>query len=315
MISFDASVCCDYEAASSREWLETNGIGGFACGTISGANIRRYNGLLTAAANPPLGRISMLSKYEESVFINGERFDLSTNLFPGTVHPEGYKLLSSFRLDPFPIWTYSFRGIVLEKRLFMIYGRNAVAASWRVVSSDVGLAPISLELKPLISFVDYHHLQHGNNDLDGHVVSVGNAVTMRPYPELPSIVFTHNASSEELTGYWYRNFEYVIEKERGFDCQEDLFQPFVLKFDLASPASVIASAGEAVSGDVDALEAEVIRRRLEITDNLSASDPLADTLAIAADQFIVRRGDGHTVIAGYPWFSDWGRDTMISLRG
>jgi predicted glycogen debranching enzyme len=315
MIIFDETVCRNYKAASTREWLETNGIGGFACGTISGANIRRYNGLLTAATEPPLGRISMLSKYEETIYVNGQRFDLSTNLFPGTIHPEGYKLIESFRLDPFPIWTFSLGDLKIEKRIFMIYGHNAVGTSWRIVSPVTSTPAASIEIRPLISFVDYHNLQHGNDDLNGEVMSVGNAVTMKPYENMPSIIFTHNAAAAELSGYWYRNFEYAIEKERGFDYQEDLFQPFVLKFDLASPASVIAAADEAVSGEIDQLEAEAIARRAAIAEKMPANNDLASTLALAADQFIVTRGEGHTVIAGYPWFSDWGRDTMISLNG
>ena len=114
MIQFDQSVCRNLDAASHREWLETNGIGGFASGTISGANTRRYHGLLTAATRPPLGRVTMLSKMEETVSIDGERFELSANQYPGAVYPEGYKRLKSFRLDPFPIWTFEIAGIEIE---------------------------------------------------------------------------------------------------------------------------------------------------------------------------------------------------------
>lgn len=315
MIIFDEEICNNYTAASSREWLETNGIGGFACGTISGAHVRRYNAHLTAATKPPLGRVSMLSKYEETVYVNGMRFDLSTNLFPGTVHPEGYKLIRSFRLDPFPVWTYDLGGTAIEKRLFMIYGRNATVVSWQVISSGPGNVEVALELRPLLSFVDYHHLQHGNNDLSGDLTETANILKMQPYPEMPPIFFTHNAGAGEKSGYWYRDFEYAIEKERGFDFQEDLFQPFVLKFDLARPAHVIASAGEAITDDIVELEAETIARRQSLLQNIQPKNELVATLATAADQFIVKRDSGHTVIAGYPWFSDWGRDTMIALNG
>ncbi|MEP6945086.1 MAG: amylo-alpha-1,6-glucosidase [Acidobacteriota bacterium] len=315
MMNFDESICTNYAAASSREWLEANGIGGFACGTISGSHIRRYNALLTAATEPPLGRISMLSKYEETVYVEGRRFDLSTNLFPGTVHPEGYKFIKSFRLDPFPIWTYDLGGVILEKRIFMIYGRNATAASWTLLSAENSSAKVALEVRPLLSFVDYHHLQHGNNEFADDIVETGNVITMQPYAAMPPIFFTHNASAGEKSGYWYRDFEYSIEKERGFDFQEDLFQPFVLKFDLAKPAHAIASAGVAVAADIAELEAETIERRRSLVAKVVPENDLISTLVAAADQFIVGRGDGHTVIAGYPWFSDWGRDTMIALNG
>src|SRR5687768_7756577 len=134
MIFFDSKICADFENASSREWLETNGIGGFASGTVSGANTRRYHGLLTAATRPPLGRVTMLSKFEETFFIGGSRYELSSNRFPGGVFPEGYKYLTEFRLDPFPIWTYEIEGIVLEKRIFMPHGSNATVCRWSVLN-------------------------------------------------------------------------------------------------------------------------------------------------------------------------------------
>ena len=125
MIEFGKDICTSYEEATSREWLETNGIGGFASGTISGANTRRYHGLLTAATKPPLGRITMLSKIEETVTIDGEEFELSANQYPGAVSPRGYRYLNSFRLDPFPTWTYSLGKVDIEKRIFMVNGQNA----------------------------------------------------------------------------------------------------------------------------------------------------------------------------------------------
>lgn len=314
MITFDAKVCTDFAAATSREWLETNGIGGFASGTISGANNRRYHGLLTAATRPPLGRISMLSKYEETVFVDGKRYDISANSFPGTVHPEGYKLITSFRLDPFPIWTFGLDGVVIEKRVFMIYGRNAVAASWSVASSKKA-QKIDLELRPLLSFVDYHHLQHGNHDFAVEYDESNGIVKMQPYASMPPIFFTHNAAAVQNSGFWYRDFEYGIEKERGFDYQEDLFQPFILKFDLANAATVITSADEKVTDDFAQLMAAAIERREELVSKVPNASGLVRDLVLAADQFIVKRGSGQTVIAGYPWFSDWGRDTMIALNG
>ncbi|HCA60188.1 MAG TPA: glycogen debranching protein, partial [Blastocatellia bacterium] len=126
MIDLDRKICSDAAEASSREWLETNGIGGFASGTVAGIRTRRYHALLTAATRPPLGRISTLSKYEETLIVGGERFELSANRYPGKIHPEGFRYLTSFRLDPFPVWTYEAGGVVIEKRLFMPHGQNAV---------------------------------------------------------------------------------------------------------------------------------------------------------------------------------------------
>lgn len=134
MISFNSEICNDFAQASSREWLETNGIGGFACSTISGANIRRYNALLTPATNPPLGRITTVSKFEESVKINGNIYELSANQYPHRVYPEGFKYLKNFRLDPFPIWTYEIEGIEIEKKIFMIYGENSTVIQYKIKS-------------------------------------------------------------------------------------------------------------------------------------------------------------------------------------
>src|SRR5205809_7933740 len=121
MIKLDSNICSSFESSSSREWLETNGIGGYASSSISGANTRRYHGLLITATRPPLGRMVLLSKFEETVVIDGARHELSTNQFPGSIHPEGYRLLTGFRLDPFPIWTYKIGDVEIEKKLFMAH--------------------------------------------------------------------------------------------------------------------------------------------------------------------------------------------------
>ena len=142
MLSFNKEICGHFESATAREWLETNGIGGFASGTISGANTRRYHGLLTAATRPPLGRVTVVSKAEEAVKIDGRLYELSTDEFAGAVTPRGYEYLESFRLDPFPIWTYNVAGITLEKRVFMVHGMNATVCRWSVLDGpSAGVKP------------------------------------------------------------------------------------------------------------------------------------------------------------------------------
>src|SRR5690242_2439135 len=120
MIRFDESICRNLDAACRREWLETNGIGGFASSTIIGLNTRRYHGLLVAATKPPVGRIVLLSKIEETLVIDRRRVDLSCNRYPGVVHPQGYVHLKQFRQDPFPVFVYEVEGVVLEKSIFMV---------------------------------------------------------------------------------------------------------------------------------------------------------------------------------------------------
>ncbi len=319
MINFDSESCTNYEAASKREWLETNGIGGFSSGTIAGANTRRYHALLTAATRPPLGRITMLSKFEETLIIDGKSFELSSNQYPNAVYPNGYQYLQSFRLEPFPIWIYEVEGIEIEKKFFMIDGANTVVCQWLIISSQVSeenpKPTVQLELKPLLSFCDYHHLQHENAEFDLRYETSENLVTVKPYQNLPALYFAHNAATVENTGAWYRNFEYAIEKERGFDFAEDLFQPFALRFDLNEKVFVIASTEKQSFPPVENLEKAEIGRRDSLIKDANAEDNFTKELVLAADQFIVSRGAGKTIIAGYPWFSDWGRDTMIALNG
>src|SRR5262247_501250 len=124
MISFDQETHCNLDSALRKEWLETNGLGGFASSTITGLNTRRYHGLLTAATKPPVGRMVLLSKLEETLIIDGRRYELSANQYPGVIHPQGHVYLKQFRLDPFPVFTYEVAGIEIEKSVFMIHGEN-----------------------------------------------------------------------------------------------------------------------------------------------------------------------------------------------
>lgn len=314
MIKFDSSICTDFKASTSREWLETNGIGGFASGTISGAGMRRYHSLLTAATKPPLGRIRAVSKLEEKLIIDGTSFELSTNQYPGTVHPEGFKYISEFRLDPFPIWRYEVDGVVVEKKVFMVHDTNTTVCRWSAISNS-NARNLRLEVRPLLSFIDYHQLRHEDSNMATGFEEQSGSVSVKPYDELPQIFFGHNAESVENSGFWYRDFEYAIERERGFDFTEDLFQPFVLSFDLSKPGTVIVSTERISARDADKLERSEITRRKKLISTTSVTDEFDSQLVLAADQFLVKRGDGQTVIAGYPWFSDWGRDTMISLAG
>jgi len=205
MINFDSNVCTNFESASSREWLETNGIGGFASGTISGANTRRYHGLLTAATRPPLGRVTMLSKFEETLFIDGKPFALSANQYPNNVYPKGFQYLKSFSLNPFPVWIFEIENIEIEKSVFMIDGSNTTVIEYKIKTQNPK-SKIELELRPLLSFVDYHHLQCENSDFNSNYEAEKNLITITPEAQMPPLYFAHNAVNVEDTGVWYRNF-------------------------------------------------------------------------------------------------------------
>src|SRR6266705_3949213 len=316
MINFTTDVLHNFEAATSREWLETNGIGGFACSTIIGVNTRRYHALLTAAMHPPTGRILVLSKLEETVIIDGQRYDLSTNQYSGAVHPQGYSSLEAFRLDPFPIFTFVAGGVRIEKSLFMVHGQNTAVIQYGV--REQGTRSVQLELRPLIGFRDYHALTHENGALDRTVhIHNDRLNSVRPYSDNPGLYFAHDAEEVNPQGYWYKNFEYAVERERGLDSMEDLFNPMTFRFDVSDrvSATLIASAEIRDVASADMLRQQEVARRALIVADLPAEDELVRSLTAAADQYIVNRGEQKTVIAGYPWFTDWGRDTMIALPG
>jgi predicted glycogen debranching enzyme len=314
MIQFGNEICRDLSLASSREWLETNGIGGFASSTITGLNTRRYHGLLTAATKPPVGRLALLSKLEETIVIDGRAFELSTNKYPGTIHPQGFRYLKNFRLDPFPIFTYEVEGIEIEKTIFMVHGENTTVIQY---DFRFPLSNCQLEIRPLIAFRDYHHLGHERDSLNREVRNEENAVVIEPYCNMPVLYLAHEGGAIEKADYWYKNFELDIERERGFDYTEDLFNPFALKFELdqRNRINVIASLEKRDANSADELREAEIKRRRAVVEASKLDDEFLESLALAADQFIVARGDEKTVIAGYHWFSDWGRDTMIALPG
>jgi predicted glycogen debranching enzyme len=317
MIQFDRETCGDLEAALRREWLETNGLGGFASSTIIGLNARRYHGLLVAATKPPVGRLILLSKIEETLVIDNGRFDLSANRYPGVVHPQGFRYLKRFRLDPFPIFTYELEGVEIEKHVFMIHGENSTVIRYELSNHPASAKNLALEIRPLIAFRDYHATTHENTAINPAVEERSGLATVTPYQGLPSLHVAHNAIELRKTGDWYRNFEYDAERERGLDFSEDLFNPFVLYFDLSSrgPASIMASTEQRnVAQAAEYRQAEITRRR-ETLVAFPIEDSFAQSLAAAADQYLVSRGDQKTIIAGYHWFGDWGRDTMIALPG
>ena len=319
MVQFKRETCRDVDAALQREWLETNGLGGFASSTIIGLNTRRYHGLLVAATKPPVGRLVLLSKLEETLLIDGRRFDLSANRYPGVIHPQGFHYLKEFRLDPFPVFTYDVEGIEFEKSVFMIHGENSSVIQYELRKNNRPDVPknLRLEIRPLIAFRDYHSTTHKNGAISPAVQERSALATVTPYQGLPDLHLAHNAIHLGKTGDWYCNFEYDAERERGLDCSEELFNPFTLYFDLRlhRQASIIASTEQRdITQAVEYRRAEITRRRKALVAS-PIEDGFAQSLAAASDQYLVSRGDEKTVIAGYHWFGDWGRDTMIALPG
>jgi predicted glycogen debranching enzyme len=324
MIQLDQETCRNLDSAQTREWLETNGLGGFASSTIVGLNTRRYHGLLTAATKPPVGRVVLLSKLEETFVAEGESHDLATNQYPNTIHPQGFQLQSGFRLDPFPVFSYEVAGCSIQKTVFMVHGENTTVIQYDIRRGSSSITgPLELVLRPLIAFRDYHSTTHENSGLNSRVEMEDGTATVKPYPDLPALHFAFDKAETETSGFWYRNFEYTVEQERGLDFHEDLFNPFVLKFKIDPTAlakkdvvrvSIIASTEPHHVNQAEIFRTAEIKRRAAI-EKSAANASLVRTLTVAADQFIVAREEQRTIIAGYHWFADWGRDTMIALPG
>ncbi|MDE2798354.1 MAG: glycogen debranching enzyme N-terminal domain-containing protein, partial [Gemmatimonadota bacterium] len=302
-------ICRDLGQAMGREWLETNGLGGFACSTIIGMNTRRYHGLLIPAEDASYGRFVALSKFEETLIVpDMGTFELSSNCYAGAIHPHGYRYLEHIRLDPFPTFTYCTDDLCFEKQIFMVYGQNTTVITYGPFDR-----PVMLTLRPLAAFRDYHHLTHRNDMLNGDVDICDGLMRFQPYSEYPPLYIAHNGEFQSR-GDWYYNFEYAVEAYRGLDDREDLYCPGEFTFDLEAgeSAHLIVSLERGTCDQVNALRQAEVDRRNKIVQSV----PKCTGLSLSADAFFVRRSDARaTIIAGYPWFTDWGRDTMIALPG
>ncbi|MCC7412415.1 MAG: glycogen debranching enzyme family protein [Gammaproteobacteria bacterium] len=314
-----------FDATTQREWLVTNGLGGYACGTLAWTTTRRYHGLLVAALRPPVERTVLVAKLDVFAHYQGRRTALTSNEYlDGTVDPHGWRNLTGFRLEgSTPVWTWTVGDAVIEARLWMPRGRNTTCIAWR---SCRGSAPLALEIEPLCTYRDYHWQLRGARDfqvamIDGGVVLTAHAGARPCRIHAPQGRCTLDPS-------WHWNLCHRHERERGLDDGEDLFRPARFELPLADggEAVLILDAEPAPPAPAE-LDYAVERARQTALIAQAGFSPAASEpawlrqLVLAADQFIVERHDGagrvlgETVIAGYPWFSDWGRDTMIALPG
>ncbi|HEX6112862.1 MAG TPA: amylo-alpha-1,6-glucosidase [Geminicoccaceae bacterium] len=305
----------------TMEWLEADGLGGFASGTVSGIRTRRYHALLLAATTPPTGRMVLVNGIEAWLVTPAGRFALSAQRYTTDVsHPDGDRRIVDFQSEPWPTWIFRAEdGTELSQEVVACHERGHVILRWRLrarplVGPDgVGAPslnptdqPVQLVVRPLLSGRDYHALHHENPGFDFGAEVTGARVLWRPYPGVPAISAVTDGSYRHDPA-WYRNFQYDAERERGLDFTEDLASPGAFTWTLnGSAATLMLSPGE-IDQDVDAgclLDLEARRR-----------GRFAAPLQRAADAYVVRRGAGRTIVAGYPWFTDWGRDTFITLRG
>ena len=307
--------CGSWDSASRHEWLVTNGLGGFACGTVAGANTRRYHGFLVASLKPPVERTLLVAKVELSAHYLGVETDLSANEFAGgAISGQGYVHLESFTVeDGIPICRYALADALLETRIFMAPGQNT---SYLRVELLRATGPLRATFKPLVTYRDYHSQNRGPKDFhleaEAAQVKVLAFAGARPY-RLSISEGRYTAAPE-----WYWNFWHRTEAERGLDALEDLLTPGFFAADLipGQPVYLSATAEAAAPALGEEVLAALTAASRRMTLPLPKRAPAwIRTLAQASDQFIVRRGEAFSIIAGYPWFTDWGRDTMISLPG
>ena len=293
------------------EWLETDGLGGFASGTVCGIRTRRYHGVLLAAATPPTGRVMLVNDLEVWAVTPRGRFALSSHLYrPGVRHPDGASRLAGFTAGPWPTWTWDLgAGTMVAGELCATHGQPRVVTAWRLAA---GVEPVTLEVRPLMSGRDYHSTHHENGAFRFEPAADGELLTWRPYDGVPEVACLSNGAYSH-DPRWFRQFLYSAEQERGLDDTEDLASPGTLTFALDRGEAVcVWQAGPMPPLDrTAAVDAAVELRAKERRRRERFQTPLA----FAADQYLVRRGAGRTVVAGYPWFTDWGRDTFIALRG
>src|SRR6478735_7314862 len=294
------------------EWLEADGLGGFASSTTSGIATRRYHALLLSAQTPPSSRFVLVNGFRAWLETAHGAVQLTRHHFAPNVLSEADARIERFEAEPWPTVTYVTRtGLVVVQEQFVLHGSPTVLLSFRLEGNQTG---VKLCLRPFLSGRDFHALQRENSAFHFDPEQHGSRLRFSPYPGVPPFDMLSNGAYTHAPE-WYRNFRYAEEAERGLDCDEDLAAPGVLSFDLsAGPAIWISSAttpGEALPEGVTAESFLASSRRRE----LARRNAFDDALEKAADSYLVARGSGRTVIAGYPWFCDWGRDTFIALRG
>ena len=299
----------------TAEWLETDGLGGFASGTVGGMRTRRYHAQLLAALAPPARRHVLVNGLEVWCETAGGTFALSTQRYvPGVMHPNGVEHVAAFTTEPWPRRTFRLPdGTEVVQEMFIAKGNPASWLSWR---RTAGSGPARLHVKPLLSGRDFHALHHESPAFPFEVVVAGDRVAFGAYAGLPNVVARHNGTFEPRAE-WYRSFLYQEERRRGLDSVEDLAASGELHFDLAAGEAVLLlAAGHDAEAAAMAAQPDVtraIRRARTAETRRRAKFP--SRLHRAADDYLVRRGAGWTIVAGYPWFGDWGRDTFIAMRG
>ena len=295
---------------TSEEWLEADGLGGFASGTASGIRTRRYHALLLSATTPPTGRTVLVNGFDAWVTMDSGTYALTSQSYlPGVRHPDGEDRIESFKTNPWPTWRFRLEdGTRVVQEIVAAHGRSVVAVRFALEGAPrKGI----LVVRPFLSGRDYHSLHHENPAFRFDAEASGERIAFRPYEGVPPILFLTNGAYRHDPA-WYRNFLYEAERERGLDFTEDLASPGEIRFDLEKGEAIwiLSSEPEALANRSASSLFEELRR-----EERKRREGFPTVFHRAADAYLVRRGKGSTIVAGYPWFTDWGRDTFIALRG
>lgn len=305
-----------FSRGTEKEWVVANGIGGYASSTIIGANTRKYHGLLMAALNPPTSRVLLLAKVEEEVIVNNKTYFLSTNETAAGIFPKGYLHQQRFSKKPLPKFTYSLGDVFIDKHIFMVYGKNKTVI--RYVIYNPSSKKIKLKITPLISYRDYHATLSKNHWLFNQQ-ETENGVAITPFKGAQTLYLASDKADYQAVSHWYEGMKYFMEEKRGQYCWEDHYMPGFFEVELKGDGefSIIASTEPVPTLSGALLQCKEEKRLAELVEKAGFDDYFLNQLVVAADSFIVdRKSTGKkTVIAGYHWFTDWGRDTMIALPG
>jgi predicted glycogen debranching enzyme len=326
-IAFGREVCGSLHAAEAREWLVTNGIGGFASGTVAGSSTRRYHGLLIAALQPPVGRVQLVAALDSIARYAGKEYALATHSWTGgAVSPRGFELLESFRLEgTTPVWRFALADGLLEQRVWMCHGENTTYVQFTLLR---GSGPLEFESRALVNYRDFHSSTHAG-DWRMRIEPVENGVRVSAFDAAVPFYLRAAGSVCEPRHEWYRNCFWPVENFRGLDDHEDHLFVALFRSRLEAGASITFVFSTEADAALDAIasRAESNAHKAELLAAWTPRDPATASapgwvrqLVLAADQFIVKRSlpeeiDGRSIIAGYHWFADWGRDTMIALPG
>lgn len=297
--TFSADVCQDFDQSSHLEWLLTNGIGGYASGTISGANTRRYHGHLVAATKPPTERTVLLANLEATVEIGNESIGISTNEHDGAIYPQGYKVMDLCEVGhAYVRWHFVFGNGAVSKTIALVPGRNEAVVFYR----NEGATPLTLRIRPLVCHKFYHANFNVQEYYPDSLLFEPNA-TFISHGGTVLNIFHRDAVRTASTGWYYR-FKHQREAERGLNPNDDYFCPCELEYRLKpdETCSLFMTTEAQPSYDFRLLP------EYEATD-------VREGLVEASRKFLVKTPERTTILAGYPWLTDWGRDTMISIPG